>query len=609
MNKLTIDQAIALGIKACGNGNVKEADRYFTAVLKEIPLHPEANHRMGLLTESVGQIEKALPFHQKALRTYKGNPDFWLSLIKNLIKLQRLGDAKLIIEMAESKGISVKDELRLPASFASVNATKICSFELKKFYSSERESILAAAARGWLYSINFDVRFISDEIIRENYTDCNEVEKRKSEKFIEYEDVIPKEKQLEILDYLINANSIEERFNRLVSLTYISDLPLWQDSFFERKTNTIRAMQQKLFTEDTLNVVIVGGGICGLFLAACLQKNLKRKIRILVLDNYSEKIGTRVPFSRDWLTHLPLKLFKKSLDSKLLSILAQFGTEGYVGLPLNLIETLLMIHCKHHNVFFNFDRQISVADLDHNSIDLVFDASGGRLGEFLEISGHDTNLVVSIKNKVLNFKKEGVRQLADVVGGVGTNIDFYLKRSGSYHYPFLNNRQIISYMIKLTNIPSHLHSQIFDFIRSNNDNNRFYLWSGKLVKEINKNLLILNLQYSDFIWLGKNINHKMRLKDFLGKVTVLASIESKTLLAAFNFLSARDDQASIIIERPFIFRPHVNLMPLNSRINGIDIFPLGDALYTGNPKMGNGLGLHLPFISKLADYISNDVTP
>ena len=137
------------------------------------------------------------------------------------------------------------------------------------------------------------------------------------------------------------------------------------------------------------------------FLAACLAKKEKRKkIRILVLDNRSVRKGTRVPFSRDWLTHLPIKIFKKYLDSDLFNILAQFGTDGFAGLPINLIETILLIHCKCHDVNFYFDRQFNFVDLDHSSIDLLFDASGGRLEQSLQILEHVKEFEVSVKNSV-----------------------------------------------------------------------------------------------------------------------------------------------------------------------------------------------------------------
>ena len=50
--ELTIDQALQKGIEAHKAGEFQEADRYYTAILKENPKHPNANHGMGVLAAS-----------------------------------------------------------------------------------------------------------------------------------------------------------------------------------------------------------------------------------------------------------------------------------------------------------------------------------------------------------------------------------------------------------------------------------------------------------------------------------------------------------------------------------------------------------------------------
>ncbi len=47
--ELTLDQALQKGIEAHKAGKVQEADRYYTAILKAQPNHPDANHNMGVL--------------------------------------------------------------------------------------------------------------------------------------------------------------------------------------------------------------------------------------------------------------------------------------------------------------------------------------------------------------------------------------------------------------------------------------------------------------------------------------------------------------------------------------------------------------------------------
>ena len=102
--ELTLDQALQKGIEAHKAGKVQEADRYYTAILKANPKHPDANHNMGVLAVGVGKVEDALPFFKTALEANSSMAQFWLSYIDALIKLDRVADAKTVFEQAKSNG-------------------------------------------------------------------------------------------------------------------------------------------------------------------------------------------------------------------------------------------------------------------------------------------------------------------------------------------------------------------------------------------------------------------------------------------------------------------------------------------------------------------------
>ena len=104
MAELTIDQAIQQGVEAHKAGQAQEADRLYTAILKAQPKHPDANHNMGVLAVGVGKVETALPFFKTALEANPKVAQFWLSYIDALIKLDRLTDAKAVLDQAKSKG-------------------------------------------------------------------------------------------------------------------------------------------------------------------------------------------------------------------------------------------------------------------------------------------------------------------------------------------------------------------------------------------------------------------------------------------------------------------------------------------------------------------------
>ena len=54
--ELTLDQALQKGIEAHRAGKVQEADRYYTAILKANPKHPDANHNMGVLAVGIDKV-------------------------------------------------------------------------------------------------------------------------------------------------------------------------------------------------------------------------------------------------------------------------------------------------------------------------------------------------------------------------------------------------------------------------------------------------------------------------------------------------------------------------------------------------------------------------
>ena len=64
--ELTLDQALKKGIEAHKSGQIQEADRLYTAILKVQPKHPDTNHNMGVLAVDVGKPQEALFFFKTA---------------------------------------------------------------------------------------------------------------------------------------------------------------------------------------------------------------------------------------------------------------------------------------------------------------------------------------------------------------------------------------------------------------------------------------------------------------------------------------------------------------------------------------------------------------
>lgn len=98
--EFSIDSALQHGNEALKNSQFEEADRFYTAILKAQPNHPDANHNLGVLAIQVGKTLQALPFFQKALKVNPTIAQFWISYMGALIKLDRLDEANAMLNRA-----------------------------------------------------------------------------------------------------------------------------------------------------------------------------------------------------------------------------------------------------------------------------------------------------------------------------------------------------------------------------------------------------------------------------------------------------------------------------------------------------------------------------
>ena len=107
--ELTIEQALQQGIAAHKEGKLQEAERLYRAILQSQPLHPDANHNLGVLAVSANKAESALSFFKSALDTNPKIGQFWLSYINALIQAKQFKNAKQIAEEAKAQGVVEED--------------------------------------------------------------------------------------------------------------------------------------------------------------------------------------------------------------------------------------------------------------------------------------------------------------------------------------------------------------------------------------------------------------------------------------------------------------------------------------------------------------------
>jgi hypothetical protein len=137
--------------------------------------------------------------------------------------------------------------------------------------------------------------------------------------------------------------------------------------------------------KDTLNIMIIGSGPVGLFLASYLHiyynktiMNSSPRVNIVMYDSRIEKGGFRKPYNRQ-------RLFATA--SKYLSLILPkiycWDSKDYFMVNIFLLEyTLFIVANQEYNIpmiYEDYDWEDYKKIIDKGSFDVVFDCTGGRL--------------------------------------------------------------------------------------------------------------------------------------------------------------------------------------------------------------------------------------
>jgi len=104
--ELTIEQALQQGVAAHKEGKLQDAERLYRAILQSQPLHPDANHNLGVIAVSFNKADVSLPLFKTALEANPRIEQFWLSYIDALIKEKQSDNAKQVLEQARKQGVA-----------------------------------------------------------------------------------------------------------------------------------------------------------------------------------------------------------------------------------------------------------------------------------------------------------------------------------------------------------------------------------------------------------------------------------------------------------------------------------------------------------------------
>lgn len=102
---LTLDQALEQAVALHQAGEFQDAERLYRAILQARPVHPDANHMLGMLFVQAGQAAIGLPHFKAALEADAGQGRYWLSYIDALIQAGNADEARQVLGRGRELGL------------------------------------------------------------------------------------------------------------------------------------------------------------------------------------------------------------------------------------------------------------------------------------------------------------------------------------------------------------------------------------------------------------------------------------------------------------------------------------------------------------------------
>jgi len=497
------------------------------------------------------------------------------------------------------------DEVRAKYRDYSVRSDKLVkkgfNKNFTKLYSNTVRACVIAATSGWQYTRVVDKSFIDPDlelkfpIVGPGIVKLKRNPGYSPKKFKYYDGD-------EVFVELINTNSILKRWKLAQDLVDTHDPFLLTDSFSLISDQKLDSELTSSVSGKYLNIIILGAGVVGLALANALKMGLGDRINILVIENRVSELHIKKPYVRSWLTNVPLELFTGVYDPTVTRLLNEFGVNNYLGGKLNLIETFLYISCKKLNVKFLFSKSYDLSFVSKSRTNIIFDATGGQLDKVEQNFGNSdgaTSIVLpKIKGLGERHKRHGI-----ISRDFGEAIQIQLIKEGKFHFPVFKDKKLVTSMLKITSIPIYLYDDIIDYISQNNYDSIFYAWPGKLVSELNEILLFINLDRLNLQKFGMLIPKKITLTELMDNAIFgIKGIDARVRgLLSLIFLKSNNSDL-IIIEPPFLHKPYLYLFSQSfDHIYNRPVIPVGDSLFTGNPKVSNGLENHFKIVRNIHD--------
>ena len=435
----------------------------------------------------------------------------------------------------------------------------------------------------YLYQHLFNMKihpFFSDMYsVEKNALDFHEYQKSTFVKKISYKKTnIPESIKKEIVYNTISDETLKDFYKETKNSDNLKKILkiVSQISTYYLKTNISneKMLLDKIEKEDKLNILIIGAGPIGLYLAIYLNIyyntsngfNYKPKVNVVVYDNRIYKPGFRQPYNR----HRVFSTSSKFLSVALTKIYSMYKSE-FVTINIYVLEYLLYVKALYdYNIpiiYEDYDWNDYKKIIDQGNFKVVFDCTGGRLNTDVFDNPDDTwlkNLILvdeKLNKKLKIIRKKNRVHLIDI------NEEPFKK---NFYYSSLNIYKDDEYLTYLTK---------FDIDIANNHD-------LKLINGIKKNKYSLNSI--------KKIIHNIKddtSRNYLYNLNIFNDEKYEKYIYDF-------DVWAVYIRH--IIQPSEVFTVNNKEILYINA---GDSVFHSHFTIGSGLNRTLNFAVKCANYL------
>ncbi|MBT3351712.1 MAG: tetratricopeptide repeat protein [Nitrospinaceae bacterium] len=460
----------------------------------------------------------------------------------------------------------------------------------------ERYSV-AASGRGWLFTTVLDHAFIDGDL---ESMPAVKVKTGEYEKPVAEDIDVIKEASV-FLARIGDCEDTKKKYEMMEEMAMMNVPVLTSDSFVNSADSDLYRDVEGIFEGDCLNVVIVGAGLSGLALASALKMTLRGKVNVLVVENRIYAQHHKLPYRRRWITNVPLELGDGLLEDEIIALMAAVGKKSYIGVTVNVFETLMLLSCRRMGVKFLFSDNCDFSFLENSKAQVVFNATGNR---FRKISFPEVGAPAIAKEvvptNVLHMPNEGISDFGVKIDWPKTAQEITVEYHGNIFIPVLNGRRIKSPIVKVGHIPFRLYQGILNLVAGNNADNKIYVWPGTLKAEINQVIVIIGLQSNEYENLYREISSPEKIGTVLQN-RLLLEVFDERVVRLLEFISDRTDAADdVVMEPPFVYEPYLIKYPGGfEKLHGKPVIPIGDSIYNGNMKMGNGISPHLGHVKDI----------